>query len=255
MQVVKLVLLNYLTHLTLTLVVVKQTVKVSPLLNLTTPLLQSSQRSQHQKRTNHALVSVQMVKKSNRLNSLTKPHLISKNRILVLIPTLDQPVKTLKLKIFKLPIIFKDRNVLISILSGLPLLAGIQSIHLGLHFDHIGIIAGVLLIPDVDIILQQKLMNLIVHLKLLPDLLHRNLIPSLKLLNLLRTIEHLLRLPSCIIVTHILPFYVVKLVCLSIKVQLPQVLQNKIAKTEISISKRELSVQPIVRKLTRIQQL
>ena len=112
----ELIVLNDLPRLRSALVVVKQTLEVSPFLYLSPPLWQCCQWSQYEEWTDHALVCVQMVQESNCLYRLSESHLISQDRVSVLVPAADEPVETLKLERFQLPVVFEDRDVLVSIL-------------------------------------------------------------------------------------------------------------------------------------------
>jgi hypothetical protein len=116
MQMEELVILNDLPRLRSSLVVIKQTLEVSPFLYLSPPLRQCCQWSQYEEWTDHAFVCVQMIQESYCLYSLSESHLISQNCVSVLVPAADEPVETLKLERFQLSVIFEDRYVLVSIL-------------------------------------------------------------------------------------------------------------------------------------------
>jgi hypothetical protein len=119
MKMEKFIVLNDFSGSRGSFIIVKQTVELRPLLNLSSPLRQSRQRSQHQERTQYVLVSMQMVKKRNRLNRLSETHFISQYAISVFVPIFNHPIQALELELFKHSVVLENRDVLSAILSWL----------------------------------------------------------------------------------------------------------------------------------------
>lgn len=71
---------------------------------------------------------MQVIEKSDGLDSFSKTHLICEYAISILVPVGYHPVEALELKIFEFAIIFIDGNIAIAILF--PLLLSTKSIKL-----------------------------------------------------------------------------------------------------------------------------
>ena len=93
-----------------------------------------------------------MVQKGNSLDCLSQTHLISQNAISVLIPTANQPIQTLQLKWFQLPVVLENWDIFVSVLSWLNdlffcIFAHIKSVKLGLHVSDVAVGGGWSLLP------------------------------------------------------------------------------------------------------------
>lgn len=112
----------------------------------------------------------------NGLDSLSQAHLISKDRIPVLVPTFDQPVQALQLEIFEHPVILVDGYVLPTVLSRLLGQPCIKEVQFGLHLTNILIDIALPLTGDL-VKFHQEFMDLIVDLHLFSYLSDRDLVP------------------------------------------------------------------------------
>lgn len=100
-------------------VIVKQTVELRPLLNLSSPLRQRCQRRQYQERTQYVLVSMKMVKEWYGLDCFSETHLISQYAISVFVPVFYHPIQALELEFFEHSVVLENGNILSAILSWL----------------------------------------------------------------------------------------------------------------------------------------
>lgn len=79
------------------LIVIENCVHVSPLISNFLPVSQGCQRCDDAEGSFDILLSEQVVQKSNCLNCLPESHLISQDRVTIIMPSFDKPVGTVDL--------------------------------------------------------------------------------------------------------------------------------------------------------------
>lgn len=77
MQVIELIILDWLSCLNCSFVIVEKAVETCPFFYLTPPLLQGSQRRKHKKRAQYAFMCMKMEKKGDCLYGFSETHLVS----------------------------------------------------------------------------------------------------------------------------------------------------------------------------------
>ena len=199
MEMVKLMFLNNLPCICPLLVIVKKTIEICPFLNFPSPLRQSSQRRKDEKGPKHLLFSVKVIQKSDCLNSFPQTHLISQDRVSILVPVLNQPVETLKLEIFEHSVVFKDRSVALLILRWLHFLTifegRIKLVESSLHLLNIWVASCPPFVSKMTIVLRKEFLDSAVYFKLLPNLFIWNFVVNFELLDLLRVFKGRVHLP------------------------------------------------------------
>src|SRR3990167_1951431 len=114
-------------------VMVEDPIHDGPLINSTLPVLKSAERSQYQEGSLHVLHREQVVEEGDRLNGLSKSHLVSQDHISAMVPTLNQPIQTLKLVTSEHLPLLEDWLVLLSVLEQFLSAADIQVVEFVSH--------------------------------------------------------------------------------------------------------------------------
>ena len=203
-------------------VVVKDAVKVGPVVPGPLPVLQGGEGRDYKERPSYALEGVQVVEEGHALDRLAQPHLISEDHVPVVVPGTDEPVQALQLVVSEQAPVLVHRLVLHVVLE--VLLLGVVVVQLLLDLHDLLLVLLALVLTGVLLVLEQGLVALDLGDHVVPRLLVQSSVEHPEIVDFLGGRNHALLLPARLQVTQVLPLDQVQLVDLLVEVHLSELL-------------------------------